>query len=228
VQIYTAQSPVEALELARAGVDHVGVTVSGRGLPGEVGMDVGKSIVSALQGRSAKCVALTVDIDLDAIDRFVTDLRPDIVHLCGDTSVVGPDEVSALSGKWKRSTVDVEVMQAIGVTGSESAELARAYADHVEWLILDSVTDDVEGIGAAGIVHDWRVSRQIVSEVSVPVILAGGLGPENVTAAIEAVRPAGVDSLTLTNRIDREGGFRKDLDAVRRFVARAKSLKSGW
>jgi phosphoribosylanthranilate isomerase len=53
----------------------------------------------------------------------------------------------------------------------------------------------------------------------VPVILAGGLGPDNVAAAIRAVRPAGVDSKTRTDRDD--GSHAKDLDRVRRFRAAA-------
>jgi len=58
--------------------------------------------------------------------------------------------------------------------------------------------------------------------VPVPSILAGGLGPENVAAAIRAVRPAGVDSKTRTDLPDGSG---KDLDKVRAFAAAAKSAR---
>lgn len=223
VQIYTAQTPGEAVELAELGVDHVGVTVSQRGLPGEVNLPMGRLIVAALRNTGSKCVALTVDTDLEAIQRFVTDLRPDIVHLCGDTSMVGPAEVADLRSWSEEASIATELMQAIPVTGPESVELAVAFADSVEWLILDSVTDDVEGIGAAGVTHDWEVSRQIVEAVSVPVILAGGLGPDNVAEAIRKVRPEGVDSLTKTNRPAPDGRFTKDLDAVSEFVALART-----
>jgi phosphoribosylanthranilate isomerase len=60
----------------------------------------------------------------------------------------------------------------------------------------------------------------IVERVRVPVILAGGLGPENVAEAIRTVRPAGVDSKTNT---DRDGSHAKDLDRVRQFQAAAKA-----
>jgi phosphoribosylanthranilate isomerase len=52
--------------------------------------------------------------------------------------------------------------------------------------------------------------------------MAGGLGPENVVGAIKFVHPSGVDSKTKTDRVD--GSHTKDLDRVRRFVERAKSL----
>jgi len=78
-------------------------------------------------------------------------------------------------------------------------------------------------IGGLGRTHDWSISRRIVDEVGVPVILAGGLDADNVVAAIAAVRPAGVDSKTKTDRADGNG---KDLDKVRRFVTAAKLTMS--
>ena len=48
-------------------------------------------------------------------------------------------------------------------------------------------------LGGTGRTHDWAVSARIVSEVQVPVFLAGGLKPENVGEAVRAVGPAGVD-----------------------------------
>ncbi len=217
-QVYTAQTPEEAVELSRLGVDHVGVTVSGRGLPGEVDIHAGQEIVAALAETPSKCVALTVETGLDSIRDFARELRPDILHLCGDTAIVGPDAVAELRQWIEDSGLRVELMQAIGVTGYESVEVARTFERHVDWIILDSVTEAVEGIGAAGVVHDWEVSREIVVATSVPVILAGGLGPDNVADAITAVCPAGVDSLTRTNRYRDDGSFVKDLDAVAGFV----------
>lgn len=220
VQIYTVQTVEEALVLADAGVDHVGVTISQRGLPGEITLEVGKEIVAALQGR-ATSVALTVDVDPLSVQGFVAAVRPDIVHLCGSTVDFPPARVSELRDWIGRRRLATRIMQAIPVGGPEAVAEARRFAHHADWLILDSVTDSVEGIGAAGTVHDWSISRRIVEEVDIPVILAGGLGPDNVAEAIRWVNPAGVDSLTRTNRPTDEG-FRKDLDAVAEFVRIAR------
>lgn len=219
-QIYTAQSVTEAIALAGLGVDHVGLTVSERGLPGEIDLDTGRAIVAALRG-AATSVALTVETDPLAVRVFAAALVPDILHLCGDTSLLGPAAVADLRAWLARRRLPVALMAAIPVTGPEAVGEARRFAHHVDWLLLDSVTEDVEGIGAAGVPHDWSISRLITEESSVPVILAGGLGPDNVAAAIEAVRPAGVDSLTRTNRFREDGTFDKDLAAVARFVAAA-------
>ncbi|MBN1940309.1 MAG: N-(5'-phosphoribosyl)anthranilate isomerase, partial [Candidatus Aminicenantes bacterium] len=56
-------------------------------------------------------------------------------------------------------------------------------------------------------------------------ILAGGLSPENVYEAAMKVRPAGVDSCTLTNAVDLEGKpirFKKDFAKVAAFVAESR------
>ena len=58
----------------------------------------------------------------------------------------------------------------------------------------------VEGfVGITGKTCDWIAARRLVESSRIPVILAGGLSPENVYEGILAIRPAGVDSCTLTN-----------------------------
>src|SRR5436190_23152146 len=85
---------------------------------------------------------------------------------------------------------------------------------------LDSHRESDRQIGALGVTHDWSISRRIVELVQTPVILAGGLGPDNVTDAIRVVRPAGIDSKSKT---DQDGSHRKDLDRVRRFHEAAEA-----
>ncbi|MDI9571370.1 MAG: hypothetical protein QM278_11780 [Pseudomonadota bacterium] len=80
-------------------------------------------------------------------------------------------------------------------------------------------------VGITGATCDWEIAAWLVRVSPRPVILAGGLGPENVAAAIGRVRPAGVDSCTRTNALDASGRpirFQKDIDKVRRFVAAAR------
>ena len=79
----------------------------------------------------------------------------------------------------------------------------------------------MKGVGASGKVHDWNVSKAIVDSVKIPVVLAGGLSPENVREAIERVKPWGVDSLTHTNKTLDDGNFVKDIIKVREFFINA-------
>ena len=217
IQIYTMQTVGEAIAVAALGVNHVGVTPANIGLPGEVTPERAAEICEAVRGVAAS-VALSVDADVRSIERMVRTVQPDVLHLCGTPGVVGPGAVADL----RRSLSGVATMQAIAVTGPEAIDVARSYEPVVDFLILDSVDAEIPGVGAAGVVHDWEVSAAIVAAVDVPVILAGGLSPENVADAIGAVKPWGVDSLTFTNRPTDDGGFRKNLKRVRQFVAAAR------
>jgi phosphoribosylanthranilate isomerase len=221
IQIYTMQTVEEALAVAAVGVDHVGVTPADLGLPGEVDLARAAEISEALRG-AATSVALSVDADLQSIERMVRTVRPDVLHLCGAPGIVGPDAVADL----RKSLPGVAIMQAIAVTGPEAVDEARSFEPVVDYLILDSVDAEIPGVGAAGVVHDWDMSAAIVAAVEVPVILAGGLAPENVADAIAAVNPWGVDSLTFTNRPTGDGGFCKDLERVGAFVAAARNAVS--
>ena len=217
VQIYTMQSVAEAAAIASLGVDHIGVTPSNLGLPGEIGYALAAQICAAVRG-IAMSVALSVDDDPDLIHAMVEAVRPDVLHLCGLPGAVGPDAVAAL----RLRIPEVRIMQAVAVIGPEAIDVARSYESVADYLLLDSVAPGIPGVGAAGIVHDWAVSAEIVEAVGVPVILAGGLSPDNVSEAVAAVRPWGVDSLTHTNRPMEDGGFAKDLDLVADFVTHAR------
>jgi phosphoribosylanthranilate isomerase len=231
VQIYTAQGVAEALDLARRGVDHVGVTPAARDLPGEIDYETARAIVNALRsgelkpsGHSAstssrpKSVALTVETHIDPIVEMAHAVQPDILHFCPLSGSIEPQ----LLRDFRRRFPDTEIMYAVSVTGPAALDDARRFEGVSDWFILDTQAPDIPGVGASGAVHDWSVSRRIVEESSIPVILAGGLSPDNVGEAIRTVRPAGVDSLTHTNRTVDVGRFEKDLGKVESFVTEAR------
>ncbi len=217
IQIYTMQSIAEAQAVAGLGVDHVGVTPADQGLPGEIDHDLAAQVCAALRGL-ATSVALSVQTELPAIIEMVRTVRPDILHLCGPPGAIDPVRV----GELRSALPEVAIMQAIAMTGSEAVEVARSFEPFVDYLILDTQTPDIPGVGAAGATHDWNLSAQIVAALDVAVVLAGGLAPDNVADAIATVWPWGVDSLTFTNRPLRAGRFEKDLAAVEAFVTAAR------
>ena len=121
--------------------------------------------------------------------RACRELQPAIVHLGSAPGLVTPEQVREL----KRSIPGVSMMRSVPVLGTESIEIALHYEGIADFLLLDSYRAADEQIGALGVTHDWSISRQIVERVRTPVILAGGLGPDNVAEAIRTVRPAGVE-----------------------------------
>jgi phosphoribosylanthranilate isomerase len=114
-------------------------------------------------------------------------------------------------------------MRSIPVVGSESVPVAKSYDGIADFLLLDSHKPGDKQVGALGITHDWNLDRQIVESVGIPVIMAGGLGAENVVRAIQSVHPAGVDSKTKTDKKD--GSHTKDLEEVRKFTEAAKGFR---
>jgi phosphoribosylanthranilate isomerase len=115
----------------------------------------------------------------------------------------------------------VALIKAIGIVDESSIDAARHVEPLVDALLLDSHAHD--RIGGTGQVHDWSISRRIVEAARVPVILAGGLTPENVGAAIDAVRPYGVDA---NSGLEFPDG-NKDPARVHDYITRVKSHDVG-
>ena len=210
VQIYEIQSPGEAVAAAACGVDHIGVLVGSAAFPREIHPEAARAIFAACPSGTVR-VALSLSADLVDIERVIAGARPDILHLGAAPELFPVEAVAAL----KLRHPQLQLMRSIPVVDDGAVAMARGYDGIADFLLLDSHrTGDLQ-IGALGVTHDWTISRRIVEAVSVPCILAGGLGPDNVAEAITVVRPFGIDSKTKTDLPD---GSRKDIDAVRRFV----------
>ena len=100
-------------------------------------------------------------------------------------------------------------------------ELRRIVEESAEWVdmfITDSFNPATGAKGATGLVHDWSISAELVRISPRPLMLAGGLDPANVAAAIEEVRPAAVDAHSGLE--DATG--RKDRLKVRTFVEESR------
>ncbi|HZA01770.1 MAG TPA: phosphoribosylanthranilate isomerase [Hyphomicrobiaceae bacterium] len=215
-QIYEVSSAEEARAISNIGVDHVGVLVGDGQFPREQPVAAAEEIAAAIVPPS-KLSALFLTDSISLIAEWVRRLRPQIVHLGAAPELLPPSQVAKL----KESLPGSLIMRSVPVSGEESIVIAKSYGNIADFLLLDSYRSADRQIGALGITHDWTISRRIVELSRVPVILAGGLGPDNVADAIRQVRPAGVDS---KNKTDREGSHAKDLERVRRFHEAARRL----
>jgi len=213
-QIYEVSSAMEAAAISAMGVDHIGVLVGDGSFPREQPLQAAVAIAASVR-RPAKLCALFLSPDIALVARTARELQPSIVHLGAAPELVTPEHVAEL----RLALAGVSIMRSVPVVGPESIDIARSYEGVAEFLLLDSYRTADRQIGALGVTHDWGVSRRIVESVRIPVILAGGLGPDNVAEAIRVVRPAGVDSKTRTDKGDRHA---KDLEKVRLFETAAK------
>ena len=89
----------------------------------------------------------------------------------------------------------------------------------VDGFITDTYDPLIQAAGATGRTHDWNISKRLVRLSERPVILAGGLTPDNVKTAILHVKPAGVDVHTGVE----DASGRKNREKVVKFVAEANA-----
>ncbi len=90
----------------------------------------------------------------------------------------------------------------------------------VDGILLDSCDPVHNRVGGTGMTHDWKLSAKFVSISPIPVILAGGLTPENVGEAIRTVGPYAVDVNTAMKR-EEDGSL--SAEKCQKFVAAARS-----
>jgi phosphoribosylanthranilate isomerase len=127
---------------------------------------------------------------------------------CGVSTLQLVDAVpDAVYGELRAALPGIRIVQAVHVAGPETVAEARRVGSLADALLLDSGAPAaaVKELGGTGRTHDWALSREIVDTVDVPVYLAGGLRPDNVTEAIRSVQPFGVDvcsGLRTADRLD--------------------------
>ena len=92
---------------------------------------------------------------------------------------------------------------------------------HAERFVLDTYHPTL--LGGTGLTQDWARLREVCARAPRPILLAGGLTPENVADAIRTARPAGVD---VSSGVEAAPG-RKDPDKVRQFIHNAKTALEG-
>jgi phosphoribosylanthranilate isomerase len=122
----------------------------------------------------------------------------------------------------KEALPAVRIVQVIHVIDENSIEEAIRISRSVDAILLDSGNPNlkVKQLGGTGRVHDWKLSRRIREKVSCPVFLAGGLNPDNVRLAIEAVEPFAVD---VCSGVRTNGML--DIDKLERFFSAAANCR---
>ena len=95
----------------------------------------------------------------------------------------------------KAALPGINIVQVIHVMGADAIEEAKEVAPNVDAILLDSGNPNLKKkeLGGTGRTHDWDISRGIKESIDVPIFLAGGLRTGNVAAAIQNVKPYGVD-----------------------------------
>jgi phosphoribosylanthranilate isomerase len=208
VKVCCIASVEEARAAVACGASAVGLVSEMPSGPGVIAEELIAEIVARVPPPVATFL-LTCKQDAASIVEQQRRCRTNTLQLCDRV----PLEVY---GELRAELPGVSLVQVVHVTGEESFAEALGVARHVDALLLDSGNQSlaVKELGGTGRTHDWRVSRRVVESSPVPVFLAGGLRPENVAGAVEAVGPFGLDVCSGV----RSGG-RLDAEKLKRFFA---------
>ena len=214
IQIAGVMDEREAELLVRLGATHLGFPLRLAVHAEDLSEEAAGGII---RGLPASCpgVLITYLEKADAIWEFCCQLGVRHVQLHGELSVVEATRLRTLGP-------DLFILKSLVVHPNNGAQLeaiVRALELWVDAFITDTFDPRTGASGATGKTHDWSVSCRLVMLARKPVILAGGLRPDNVRAAIRRVRPAGVDVHTGVEGPD----GRKDEQLVRQFVAEARA-----
>ncbi len=199
---------IRTLEHARAaveaGAEYLGFVLA-PGYRRHVAPEVVREITSALGRGRARYVGVFVDPDPEEARRVALYAGLDLVQLSGQES---PADVRA---------VGVEALKVVHVAaeGNVLPEVER-YAEVARMVVLDAYK--AGSAGGNGQAFEWSLAAEVTGRY--PVMLAGGLTPETVAAAIAAVRPAGVD---VSSGIETEGV--KDPEKMRAFVEAVREAR---
>jgi len=136
--------------------------------------------ISAELRRQVEIVGVFVDAPLDDVVAAAEDENLSMIQLHGDEGPSYCDEVARRTG--------AKIIKAVRVRGSSDMQAAKAFRN-ADYLLLDTHRPGVPG--GTGESFSWEIARR--RRRAVPMILAGGLTPDNVGAAIEIAYPFAVD-----------------------------------
>jgi phosphoribosylanthranilate isomerase len=157
-------------------------------------------------------VVVTAPQNIDGLVEICKRLKPTAIQIHGKKNVV--------ASEIRERIKDTRLIKTIYVKASSLSETVIEDLKTFDAVLLDSFTKGQ--YGGTGRVHDWTLSRQIKEAVSpLPVILAGGLKPENVKEAILMVQPYAVD---VASGVELQPAV-KDHEKIRAFVENAKEIK---
>lgn len=253
VQIYEVQEPREAGPLIELGVDHIGGVIHSRE---NVQMPLLRESVRLINESPSVSSIIPLLTDTDEILGAIAYYEPALVHFCDDiplsTGATGDacERIIRLHERIRREFPGVRIIRSLpipesGPPGPDGAaqavlQMASLLEASCDFFMTDTLLEwspgqpagpqPVEGfVGITGRPCDWEIASALCRQARIPVILAGGISPDNVREAILAVRPSGVDSCTLTNLTHRQGHpvrFRKDPVKVRRLLEEVRHAES--
>jgi phosphoribosylanthranilate isomerase len=206
VKICGLSTPATMQAALDAGADYIGLVFFDKS-PRFVGLDLAAALADQASGR-ANVVALLVDPSNDLVDQLMPFIAPDFLQLQGAETPARVAEIKRRTG--------ARIIKAIKVETAADAATALDYRETADLIMFDAkAPKDAVLPGGNGVAFDWRTLDDVKTKV--PYILAGGLKPDNVAAAI---RGTGTTRVDVSSGVETSPG-QKDADLIRAFIAKA-------
>jgi phosphoribosylanthranilate isomerase len=235
IKICGIRSPEEIELAALYGADAVGfITEVPVESPRKLDSKTAASLVSKVPGYLNSVLVIMPENSARALE-LIEKVSPDVVQI---HSMLSLPELEIIREKTDVPIIKTlslpaqeEIEKILDKSAKESAEenaeenaensiLVSNILEQVSLLEEAAVTDSIlldtgkaGKPGGTGCVHDWNLSRRIAEETRLPLILAGGLKPENVQEAIRVVSPYAVDTASGV-----ETGGKKDAEKIKSFI----------
>jgi phosphoribosylanthranilate isomerase len=246
IQIYEVQDPATAQELIAAGVDHIGSVIVSEKDWKVAGV---QETMERVRQSPARSSLIPLYNSVDSVLRTLDYYQPDIVHFCEaltdqEDMWVFCRRLIQLQEDVKKRFPQIQIMRSIPIAQPgldhrvPTLEIAKRFEPASDYFLTDTLLSEDTGsdsnaqpvqgfVGITGQPCCWQSAARLVATSDIPVILAGGISPDNVVDGILQVQPAGIDSCTNTNALDGKGvpiRFKKDMEKVRQLVGAVRNM----
>lgn len=210
VKICGITNSEDAIIAAEAGADAIGVIVDVPvETPRKVGIEKAREILTSVPLFVSKVIVLMPE-SVEYVLGIVDELNLDAIQLHGNEPL---DFISEL-----KKNIKAKIIKVLHVDDNTKINYIMKYAEISDAILIDTKFGNIPG--GTGKTHDWTKSRMICDMIKpTPLILSGGLNPENVRNAINIVNPYAVD---VSSGVESSPG-KKDRGNTENFVNAAKN-----
>ncbi len=175
------------------GASHMGLIFFEKS-PRNVSLDVARELSEHAGNRILK-TAVSVNANDELLDAIVDAMRPDLLQLHGQES---RERVQYLKNRF-----GLPVMKVFPVYNATDLEKAEPFVGVAEIIMFDAKAPDADLPGGNGVSFDWKIMD--LWPTTVPYVLSGGLGLDNVANALQQTGAYGID---LSSGVESEPGIK--------------------
>ena len=183
----------DAMLAAEAGADYLGVVIEVSFSPRSLTVTEAEGI---FKSSPLPTVALVFEMPEERLHFMLQSLRPFAVQFLSQ-------EEPSLIEYLKKSYPEIQMWQSVHLPQSDiSVDLQSIQATvqsyitaGVDVLLFDTVAvmNGKTKFGGTGVTSDWNIVQELMQDVNIPVLLAGGINPDNTSVALRSLGPTGID-----------------------------------